>query len=89
MTPQQILELPMPDNDAKAATIRDYFVSVAAKVWKDGEAFSGKRPFGNSDWQADVYTALISEGVIEGDEDGYPLDEREADRIILEAIRAI
>jgi hypothetical protein len=45
-------------------------------VWDEGESFSGKRPFGNSDWEYDLYVPLIQAGFIEGklDADGY-IDE--------------
>lgn len=72
LTPAEILALPMQDNDADAATIRDYLVALLAEVWKWGDEFSGKRPFGNSDWWYELYLPLVKAGVIDGDidEDG-------------------
>lgn len=83
----------MERNDAKASTIRDYLVSLLAVVWDEDEGFSGKRPFGNSGWQTDLYLALIRGGALEGtvDEDGYPdeYDYRASDRVIASAIEAL
>ncbi len=87
-----ILDTPMTANDANATTVRGYLVALAAKVWVDGENFSGKRPFGNSGWQHEVYRALASAGVIESTLDAYgEIDitrdqERRADSLIAEAL---
>jgi hypothetical protein len=35
-------------------------------VWDQGECFSGKRPFGNSGWEQDVYDPLVRAGFIAG-----------------------
>lgn len=79
------LDAPMPDpNDADAATVRDYLVALLLRVWDEAEGFSGKRPFGNSGWQQDVYEALAHAGLVTAtfDEDGY-LDEIPDDQQIL------
>lgn len=74
-TPQQILALPMGDNDANAATIGDYFIRLAEQAWIEEEGFSGKRPFGNSGWQHDIYRALVENKVITGEfDDRYLVD---------------
>lgn len=72
-TPQQILGTPMGDNDAGAATVREYLVALARGAWTEGEGFSGKRPFGSSSWRYEVYAALGDAGYIRyvRDEDGY------------------
>lgn len=43
------------------------------ELWREKEGFSGKRPFGNSGWENDLYEPLIKDGFIVGtlDEDGY------------------
>lgn len=71
----------MQDNDAGAATVGDYLVALVRKVWKYGEGFSGKRPFGNSGWEYDIYLALGEAGLIEVsyDESGYYLQEVDRD----------
>jgi hypothetical protein len=66
-----IFDLPMEDNDAGADTIGQYFKLLAIEVWREGEGFSGKRPFGNSCWESDVYRALAKSGVIESTTDQW------------------
>ena len=43
-------------------TIRQYLYQLLRSVWRENEEFSGKRPFGNSGWQYDVYKALVNGG---------------------------
>ena len=92
--PHRILHLPMGDNDADAATIGEYLGLLLSTLWLQQDEFSGKRPFGNSDWQYVVYLALAKAGIIDIqlDEDGYidifATDEQyKADELILQAIR--
>ena len=63
-----ILACPMnPDtNDAGAFTVRGYMVELARTVWCDGECFSGKRPFGDSGWENEVYDALVRAELVPG-----------------------
>jgi hypothetical protein len=95
-TPQQVLDLPLGENDSGASTVRGYLIALLTELWPDGEAFSGKRPFGNSGWQCDLYLPLIKAGIVAGtlDEDGYLDDfpaasEKRADDLITEAIKAL
>lgn len=76
-TPQQVLDTPMKENDSGANTIRGYLVALAREVWSEGEGFSGKRPFGNSSWEWDVFRALVDAGHITGtiDEEFDSLEE--------------
>lgn len=71
-------------------TIRDYLCNLLSTLWKEKERFSGKRPFGNSGWECDLYAALVSNGFIFGelDEDGYLdyVDEESADKFVHELI---
>lgn len=71
-------------------TIREYFLELLRTLWIEEEGFSGKRPFGNSGWQHDVYTALIKHGLIPGklDEDGFieSCDYKTAKKFVLENI---
>ena len=72
--PDPILDQPMDfENDACATTVRDYLKALLLELWKEREGFSGKRPFGNSGWQFDLYKALIVAGAVPGklDEDGF------------------
>jgi hypothetical protein len=90
-TARQVLDLPMPDgNDANAATVREYLVELVREVWIQEQGFSGKRPFGNSGWQADLHPPLVQAGLCAGtvDEDGYTegVDRQAAYQLILAAI---
>jgi hypothetical protein len=93
-TGEEILAIPMPlDNDADADTIRDYLVELLSTVWREEEGFSGKRAFGNSGWQHEVYHGLAKAGLIEGefDDEGYldDCDYRAADALVQRAIAAL
>ena len=92
-TPEQVLALPLPDNDSGADTVRGYLVELLRIVWDEKEGFSGKRPFGNSSWQYDLYKPMIDAGWITGafDQYGYVehVDSRAADALIDAAIRAL
>ncbi len=72
-TPQQILALELPDNDAAAGTVGQYLFNLTSKVWFEQEGFDGKRPFGNSGWNHDIFHALLLNGVVDGvlDEHGF------------------
>lgn len=87
MTGAEVLALPMARNDAGAATIRDYLVAIVERVWDEGEGFSGKRPFGNSGWDWELYDALSKAGelpITHGE-----VDSGEGDRLIRSAIEAL
>lgn len=92
-TPQQILDLPMENNDSGADTVRGYLVALLAEVWEHAESFSGKRPFGNSGWDWDLMLPLVKAGYITGkvDEDGYldDCDDRAGQKLIAAAILAL
>lgn len=96
LTPAQILDLPMEDNDSGARTIRGYLIELLLTVWREGEGFSGKRPFGDSGWVWDLYVALARAGVVTAtfDEDGFidamTDDQRVcADGLIVSAIQSL
>ena len=94
INPKSILSIPMQENDASAETVKDYLIKLMLVLWEEGEGFSGKRPFGNSGWQYDLYTALAKAGIISADIDeeyGDVLDfDRElADKYIQAAILAV
>jgi len=54
-------------------TIKDYLLKLLSTLWDEQDCFSGKRPFGNSCWDVDVYAALIAGEFISGTltEEGY------------------
>ena len=55
--------------DFEGYTIRKYLTELLVTLWSEGEGFSGKRPFGNSGWQWDVYVPLVRAGLISGEID--------------------
>mgnify|MGYP005826386733 CR=1 FL=1 len=75
------------------STVLDYLYMLFRTLWREGENFNGKRPFGNSAWQYPVYAALIREGFIKGelDEDGCvkDMDIEEADDLVGEIINRL
>ena len=96
MKGSEILDLKMVENDADADTIRDYFKELLRELWTTTEGFSGKRPFGNSGWDYEIYRSLIENGAVEAEinEDGYieTFDEKQrakADKLIFKAIKAL
>lgn len=95
MEPKQILDLPMAANDAEAATVRDYLKELLRSIWLEGEGFSGKRPFGNSGWEHEVYAAIAQAGLIQAkqDECGYwdfsAAEQRKAHELVRQAIEVL
>jgi hypothetical protein len=87
-----IMEAPvMLDGDT--LTIKEYLHKLLSTLWDEGESFNGKRPFGNSGWEYDIYTALVKCGAVDGtlDKDEYIEDfnESHADWIIIDMINEI
>lgn len=89
----EILDTPMIENNAGATTIREYLKILLTALWREGDGFSGKRPFGNSDWELEIYYSLAHAGFINSEigEDGDILDydEKAANRLIFDAIERI
>lgn len=93
-TPQEVLALPLePDNDSGRTTVGDYLVTLLALLWEEGELFSSKRPFGNSNWEYDLYFPLVRNGLIGGviDDGGFleEVDEEAGNRLIASAIKSL
>jgi hypothetical protein len=90
---QEILGMELGPNDSGASTVRGYLVALLRELWREGEGFSGKRPFGNSSWEYDLYPPLIKAGLIRGklDEDGYieDVDDKRGDELIAAAIASL
>ena len=61
-------------------SFRQYFEKLLLTLWEENEGFSGKRPFGNSSWEYDLYIGLIKNNLVEGalDKDGC-VDELDTD----------
>ncbi len=74
----------------RVVSIGEYFLLLGKEVWDQGEGFSGKRPWGNSGWETELYGALAEAGHIKGkkDEDGYweTLDTKAADKLIAKEV---
>lgn len=83
----------MTNGDLGQVTVKKYLIELLSKVWYEGEGFSGKRPFGNSGWQWDIYTPMVAAGIVPGklDERGNleECDERKADEIIQFLIKSL
>ena len=61
VTPEQLLALPLPeDNDAGAATVREYLTSLLLAAWRHADWY----PFGNSGWQWDLLKPMAQAGFI-------------------------
>lgn len=96
MTNKEILELKFESTDLeRTISIRDFFKELLTTLFKKGECFSGKRPFGNSGWDYDLCVCLAKKGVIDGkcskyeDFDDWDYDSKEADSKILELIKEL
>jgi hypothetical protein len=89
----EVLDLNIGPNDSDADTVRGYLTELLLTVWQEGEGFSGKRPFGNSSWEYELYTPLVKAGfvtgVLDGDGDLDTFDRAAADALIADAIRAL
>jgi len=74
-------------------SIKGYLKKLLETVWSEGESFSGKRPFGNSGWEYDLYTPLVAGGFVEGelDADGCikTVDKVAADTMIFDIITSL
>lgn len=91
MKPEEILNIGFYcDSIDEDTTIRGYLITLLHQLWQEGEGFSGKRPFGNSGWEYDLYVPLITAGVVKGelDDDGYVanIDKPAAYRVISDCI---
>jgi hypothetical protein len=91
MEDKDMLEISFESCDlSKTVTIKEYLCELLLALWSEGESFSGKRPFGNSGWEYDLYVPLVRCGAIEGliDEDGYVerVDEKMAHKKVSELI---
>jgi hypothetical protein len=88
---KKILEIPLKNTDIGDVTIGQYLGKLLLAVWEEGECFDGKRPFGNSGWQYEVYRGLVEKGIVNGsfDEDGdfEHVDDKAADKVISDLMK--
>jgi hypothetical protein len=80
---KEVLDTPMQENDAGASTVGEYLILLLEMVWNKGEAFDGKRPFGNSAWEYEIYEALKEAGLIK-DANTY-----QANSLVANAIKSL
>ena len=80
VTPAEVLALPLPDNDAGAATVRDYLKSLLSTLWLEKDGFSGKRPFGNSGWTYDLTEPIV---------EAFGVNDSVASRLVMDAIKSL
>lgn len=66
---EKVLAVKMVENDAEAETVKDYLKQLLTLVWDEEEGFDGKRPFGNSGWQHEIFESLNQCGFDEGNWD--------------------
>jgi hypothetical protein len=60
----EILQLPMGQNCAGAATVGDYLKGLLSDLWQLGDGLGAKYPSGKLSWWRDVYTALAKAGAM-------------------------
>lgn len=88
------LELRFDSDAGMDITIRDYLRILLEKLWLEKDSFSSKHPFGNSDWERDIYKPLVVAGLIKGEIDDWgsvyvDRDHRDdADAYVQKLIRA-
>lgn len=88
----EVLDLPMTTADGNTTTVRDYLITLLATLWRERAEFDGKRPFGFSDWEYDLYRPLAVAGLIafETDDDALQtVDETAGHRMIAAAIQRL
>lgn len=75
-------------------SLREWLKSLLATLWEEGEGFSGKRPFGDSGWDWQLYADLANASpqfreTINAryyDEEMEDFDEAKAEELISDAI---
>lgn len=91
---KEILNARVEGGEIGTCTVRDYLLTLLETLWEEKDGFSGKRPFGDSGWEWDLYTALVTAGLLDGliDEDGFLAEFKaadQADEMIAEAIASL
>jgi len=94
MTHQEILAIEFESMDlGRTLSIKEFLLELLKTVWQEGEEFSGKRPFGFSDWRDDLYKPLVKHGLVAGTmhEEGYieDCDSAAASRLVMDLINAL
>lgn len=86
------LEIRFDSDAGDNLTIREYLEKLLSTLWDKQERFSGKRPFGNSGWEYDLYKPLIESKLIKGKIDGCgdisSVDKTKANEYVIKLILA-
>lgn len=92
-TPRDLLDLVITDSDVGDVKLRSYVHQLFEALWQQVDSFSGKRPFGSSDWQWRVYAAMGRAGYVEAVFDDYgdleAVDMKRADALVIRATQAL
>ncbi len=99
-TPEAVLNCPMVESltpprglPYDAPTVGIFLTSMLSHLWRERHLFDGKRPYGASQWEYDVYAALGKAGFVECsfDEDGFieEVDSALADELVAGAIESL
>jgi len=88
---RQISEIEFYSRDLDSrVTVKEWLQELLCIVWMEKDEFSGKRAFGNSSWEYELYDVLVKHRIIIGilDEDGFveDCDDKLANKIILDII---
>lgn len=73
-------------------SVRQWLRELLCRVWIEKDNFSGKKAFGNSDWEYDLYIALAENNIINGsvnEDNDWEIEQdqiEKADKIILDII---
>lgn len=91
LTYEEILDIEFENMRRDKITIRDYLKELLVTLWEEGESFSGKRPFGDSGWEYEIFGALVDNKVIHGTNEDYclDLDEDEALKLVIKLINYV
>lgn len=81
MTGAEILDRKLADG----TTVREFLKACLSALIDEGEAFSGKRPLGNSGWEAELAHAI---GAVDAN-DPEDVDFPKTRTMMLEAIKAL
>ena len=90
---KKALEIKFDCDLSDGITIKEYILRLVIELFYQKEGFSGKRPFGDSGWEYDLYKPLIEHGLVSGviDVDGCvdTVDSEEADQLLFRIIYTI
>lgn len=88
---KDVLNIKFDSDPFGEISIKGYLLSLLKELWVKKDRFSGKRPFGDSGWEYELYECLAVNNVINADiteEDGavHDYNKLEADVVILNCI---